>query len=161
MADYISPKIYPQIITSIKMMESDKKNISQKIYDLIEKITGKIILPKKNEIIDILIEEFNLDTIQQYVNVLKINKGITPNIQKADLSKDYILSDSLDGTLLRLCIYFIKKYYPKESLETIGEQFNRSNTSPLYHEAKDWLKNEKQLESFLDGQIKKNLKKKY
>jgi len=56
--------------------------------------------------------------------------------------------------VLRACIYFIKKYYPKESLESIGEKFNRTNASSLYNEAKEWLKQERKLEEFLDNQIK-------
>jgi hypothetical protein len=62
-----------------------------------------------------------------------------------------------------VCIYFIKKYYPSESLDAIGEKFNRTNASSLYNEAKDWFVAGKgrRLEAVLDNQIKASLKKKY
>ena len=124
-------------------------------------MTWKNILPQKNEIINIIFQEFSLDEIRQYIDVSKINNWIILDVQEKDIYKEYILSDSLEWVILRLCIYFIKKYYPKESFESIGEYFNRSNVSVLYGEAKDWLNGTQKLEVFIDGKIKTFVKKKY
>jgi len=163
MSEHISPRIYQQLIKSIIInAEWCEKDISQKIYEIIENMTGEILLPQKDEIVDVIIEEFNLDDIKQFFDISKMTSWKCSDLKKNTLyTEKRVISDSIEWVALRLCIYFIKKYYPKESLESIGEKFNRSNASFLYNEAKDWLKNEKQLESFLDGQIKKLLKKKY
>jgi hypothetical protein len=69
MAEHITPKVYPQLIDSILMnTQASDVNISQKVYDMIENITGKTILPSKDEIVNVIIEEFNLDDIDQYIN---------------------------------------------------------------------------------------------
>lgn len=163
MSEHISPRIYQQLIKSIMInTEWNEKDISQKMYDIIENMTGEIILPQKDEIVDVIVEEFNLDDIKKYFNISQMTGWMYVDLQKKNLyTEKRVVSDSIEWVALRLCIYFIKKYYPKESLETIGEKFNRSNASSLYKEAKDRLKDEKQLENFLDGQIKNFLKKKY
>lgn len=163
MSEQVSPRMYQQLVKSIMINTSwDKVEISQKMYEIIENMTGEIIIPQKDEIVDVIIEEFNLDDIKKYFDVARMTGWMYPDIQKKNIYTDkYVLSDSIEWVVLRLCIYFIKKYYPKESLETIGEKFNRSNASILYKEAKDRLKDEKKLEIFLDNQIKTFLKKKY
>jgi hypothetical protein len=101
------------------------------------------------------------------------------NIEKQKICNDkHMRSDSIEWVVLRLCIYFIKKYYPKESFDAIWERFNRTNAANLYKEAtlifddkketenfykeaKEWLMQARQLERFLDNQIKLFLKKKY
>lgn len=163
MAEHISPKIYQQIIESIMInIQSDNVNISQKIYEIIGNITGKTIVPEKDAIVDVIVEEFNLDDIKKYLDKSLLSWWISGNIDRQKIYNDkYVKADSIEWIVLRACIYFIKKYYPKESLDVIGAKFNRTNASNLYKEAKDWFVSEKKLEIFLDDQIKASLKKKY
>ena len=163
MAEHVSPKIYQQVIESIMInIQWDETDISKKIYEIIENITGKTIIPEKDKIVDVIIEEFNLDDIKKYINKESLSWWIVGNIDRQRIYNDKrVRADSIEWAVLRACIYFIKKYYPKESLESIGEKFNRTNASSLYNEAKEWLKQERKLEEFLDNQIKWALKKKY
>ncbi|MEI6773506.1 MAG: hypothetical protein WCL18_01395 [bacterium] len=47
--------------------QGDETSVSQKIYEVIETYTGKTIIPTYNEIVDVIIEEFNLDDINAYI----------------------------------------------------------------------------------------------
>ena len=180
MTEHISPKVYPQLIDSILMdNQSADVNVSQKIYNMVENITGKTILPSKDEIVNIIVEEFNLDDIDKYINRKLLSWWTVWGIEKQKICNDkHMKSDSIEWVILRLCIYFIKKYYPKESFDAIWEKFNRTNaanlykeatiffdkkewTESFYKEAKEWLLQDKPLEKFLDNQIKWFLKKKY
>ena len=163
MAEHISPKIYTILIESIVAnTQWDELNLSQKIYEIIKNMTGKTIIPTHDKIVDIIVEEFNCDDIKKYIDKTALFWWIAGNIDRNKIYNDKrVRADSIEWVVLRACIYFIRKYYPDESLDAIGQRFNRTNAASLCKEGNEWLKSNKLLEKFLDDQIRLSLEKKY
>jgi len=148
MAEEVQYETYRKVIWSIMIHFShlkawDKINTSE-LRDIVRKMTGKNILPSKNEIIDITLKEKDnlLDIIinalgennPELVETLNQYKQEDPN-GIAIRSGARISPESLNWLMLRLSIYFIKEIYPSDSFKTIWAQFSRAETSILYA---DW-----------------------
>jgi len=148
LADKVSPKIYTQIVSSVILnlwLDKWGEIDIERIYKIIENISGTKITPSKDEIIDIILREKDnmLDIMMASVNDEDVKADLTKckesKVDKRSIAVNRIAPISAEWIMLRLCVYFIKKhYYPNDSYEVIGAKFNKWNVQSIYNEGQQW-----------------------
>jgi hypothetical protein len=118
-------------------------NMGKEVFNLIEEISGKMLIPKEEWILDTIFSIFNEPKLREkYIHSKHMGNIHRPLFEtKADIIKEKFSKHSAKHIVFCICIYFFTHYFfPHQRTQNmIATYFGKSNITSYYKEAKEWL----------------------